>query len=166
MFAGLDFALILVIATAVTGLVWLVDVRSVDDTLRVRGSECVYAIGDMASFTQDGHELPMIAPPAMQQGQHVAKNVLRDLAGRGLLLFRYRDKGIMATIGRNSGVTQSGALSLTGFAGWVAWLFLHLIYLIGFRNRFVVLFTWAWEYFRYDRPVRAIARAKGPEDRR
>jgi NADH dehydrogenase len=137
----------------------------VDEALRIRGSTCVYAIGDMAAFVQEGHELPMIAPPAMQQGRHVARNVLRDLAGKSPLPFRYRDKGIMATIGRNAGVTQSGALSLTGFAGWVAWLFLHLFYLIGFRNRFVVLFHWAWEYLRYDRPVRLIARARGPEDR-
>jgi NADH dehydrogenase len=129
---------------------------AVDTNLRMPDRPEVFVIGDMAGFVQDGKELPLVAPPAMQQARYVAKTLL---AGRPLGPFRYRDKGMMATIGRKAAVAQSGKLSLTGFVGWVAWLVLHLFYIIGFRNRVVVLFYWAIEYFRYDRPVRLIARA-------
>jgi NADH dehydrogenase len=132
----------------------------VDATLRIPGRPDVFVIGDLAGCVQDGEELPMVAPPAMQQARYVARTIRRDLAGKPLAPFRYRDKGIMATIGRKAAVAESGRIALTGFFGWVAWLFLHLFYIIGFRNRFVVLLYWAIEYFRYDRPVRLIARAR------
>lgn len=132
----------------------------VDEFLRPGGREDVFAIGDAASFVQDGEELPMMAPPAMQQGRHVAANLLRERKGRPLRPFRYRDKGAMATIGRRAAVAQTDRFTLTGWVGWVAWLALHLLYLIGFRNRLLVLFHWGLEYFRYDRPVRLIARAR------
>ncbi|MEX0781675.1 MAG: NAD(P)/FAD-dependent oxidoreductase [Dehalococcoidia bacterium] len=131
----------------------------VDAALRVRRRDGVYAIGDVASFVQDEREVPMLSAPAMQQGRHAAANILRELAGERARRFRYRDKGSMATIGRNDAVAQVGRLQLTGFPGWVAWLVVHLYYLIGFRNRLVVLMGWAWNYVRLDRPVRIIARA-------
>jgi NADH dehydrogenase len=131
----------------------------VDEYLRLRGQEKAYAIGDIASFLQDGREIPMIATPAMQQARCAAANILLDVAGRPLTPFRYRDPGMMATIGRNAGVAQVDGLSLRGFPGWIAWLFVHLYFLIGFRNRLAVLMGWAWNYLRYDRPIRIIARA-------
>ncbi|MCX8103520.1 MAG: NAD(P)/FAD-dependent oxidoreductase [Candidatus Bipolaricaulota bacterium] len=133
----------------------------VDEFLRAKGHEQVFVIGDLAAFFQDGTELPMLARPAMQEGAHVAENILRLEHHQSLIPFRYRDPGIMATMGRNSAVAQLKRISLTGFIGWLAWLLLHLILLIGFRNRFAVLLSWAWEYIFYDRPVRLIARAKG-----
>jgi NADH dehydrogenase len=99
----------------------------------------------------------MLSAPAMQEGRHAAANILREVAGEPPRPFRYRDKGSMATIGRNDAVAQVGRLQLTGFAGWVTWLFVHLYYLIGFRNRLAVLMGWAWNYVRLDRPVRIIA---------
>jgi NADH dehydrogenase len=135
----------------------------VDEHLRVAGRDDVYAIGDLASVVQDGAELPMIIPPAMQQARHVARSILREIRGRLLEPFRYRDKGIMATIGRKAAVAQVGSLSIKGLAGWLAWLFLHIYYVIGFRNRLLVLLGWAWEYMNYDRPVRLIARARERE---
>jgi NADH dehydrogenase len=104
----------------------------------------------------------MIIPPAMQAGRYVAKSILRELNGRPLKPFRYMDKGIMATIGRKAAVAQTRLLSVKGFTGWLAWLFLHIYYVIGFRNRILVLIGWAWEYFNYDRPVRLITRARPP----
>jgi NADH dehydrogenase len=135
----------------------------VDQYLRAKGFENIFVIGDLAGFVQDGKELPMLARPAMQEGAHVAKNIVRRERGQPLLPFRYRDPGIMATIGRNSAVAQFQSVALRGFVGWLAWLFLHLVLLIGFRNRFAVLLNWAWEYLFYDRPVRLIARAKEKE---
>jgi len=132
----------------------------VDESLRVIGQECAFAIGDIASFVQEGKELPMMAPPAIQEARHVAESILRLEHGQPLAPFRYHDKGAMATIGRNSAVAQVGRFALTGFIGWVTWLLVHLYYIIGFRNRIAVLLSWAWEYIRYDRPVRLIARAK------
>ncbi|HEX6029976.1 MAG TPA: NAD(P)/FAD-dependent oxidoreductase [Tepidiformaceae bacterium] len=136
----------------------------VDEYLRVRGPDGVYAIGDIASFVQDGREVPMLSAPAMQEGRAAAKNILHDLAAQPLVPFRYRDKGSMATIGRNDAVAKLGPLQLTGFLGWMLWLWVHLYYLIGFRNRLAVLIGWAWNYVRFDRPVRIIARAGGSDD--
>jgi NADH dehydrogenase len=130
----------------------------VDEHLRLTGQERVFAIGDMAAFHQDGADLPMLAQPAIQQGKYVASAILRHLHGRPLAPFRYRDPGIMATVGRNSGVAQIGRLALTGWIGWVAWLAVHLYFIIGFRNRVAVLLQWAWNYVFYDRPIRFIVR--------
>lgn len=132
----------------------------VDPHLRVVGYERVFAIGDIASVPYRGGEMPQLSAPAMQEGRCVARNVLRDSRGAPLETFRYFDKGIMATIGRHDAVAQLGGLGLKGLIGWLAWLFVHLYYIIGFRNRIVVLIEWAWDYFRYDRPIRLIARAK------
>lgn len=131
----------------------------VDATLRLTGWPSVFAIGDLAGVVQDGVEIPMLAPPAMQEGRFVANAILRLARGAPLGNFRYCDKGTMATIGRNAAVARTAGLSLTGFVGWVAWLVLHLYFLIGFRNRIAVLLRWAWNYLFYDRPVRIIVRA-------
>ncbi|HEY2824336.1 MAG TPA: NAD(P)/FAD-dependent oxidoreductase [Gemmatimonadales bacterium] len=132
---------------------------AVDECLRVPGVEGVWAIGDAASSQHQGAEIPMLSAPAMQEGRWVARNVLRMINRVPAEPFHYLDKGIMATIGRNAAVAQVGPVNLKGLIGWLAWLALHLFYLIGFRNRLVVLVGWGWDYFRYDRPIRLIARA-------
>lgn len=132
----------------------------VDDLLRVAGQDRVYAIGDMAAVRDTSGLLPMMAPPAMQAGRHAADNILRGIRDQPAQPFRYRDKGIMATIGRNAGVARIGRLKLRGFVGWIAWLLIHLYFLIGFRNRVAVLLQWGWNYFKYDRPIRIITRSE------
>jgi NADH dehydrogenase len=136
----------------------------VTGTLQVEGRPEVFVIGDMASFVQDGSELPMMAPPAQQQARHAARSILRLVQGREPAPFRYRNLGFMATIGRNAAVAQLGRVRLRGFPGWVAWLLLHLYALVGFRNRLVVVLGWAWDYLLLDRPVRIIARARERRD--
>jgi NADH dehydrogenase len=136
---------------------------TVDPWLRVPGAPGVYAIGDVASpQVGDQGELPMLSPPAMQGGRFVAQTIVDEV--RGLHPerppFHYLDKGTMATIGRNAGVTHlPGGLEFTGFVGWLTWLFVHIYYLIGFRNRISALGSWAWDYLRHDRPIRIILAA-------
>jgi NADH dehydrogenase len=130
----------------------------VDEFLRVRGATGAYALGDVAGAEQDGQELPMVSAPAMQAGRYVARAIHTDLmGGEPTRPFRYFDKGTMATIGRNAGIAHlRGGLELTGFLGWLAWLFVHVWYLIGFRNRLAAMASWAWNYVRFDRPIRII----------
>ncbi len=130
----------------------------VDEFLRVSGARRAYALGDAAGPEQDGEELPMVSAPAMQAGRYVARAIQADLMGRQPARpFRYFDKGTMATIGRNAGIAHlRGGLELTGFPGWLAWLFVHIWYLVGFRNRILALANWAWNYIRFDRPIRII----------
>lgn len=132
----------------------------VDEFLRVKGREAAFAIGDIASLMEGGRELPMLSAPAMQEGRHVATSVLRAVRGEAPVPFHYWDRGTMATIGRNAAVAQIGPVELTGFLGWISWLFLHLYFLIGFRNRLAVLLGWVWNYVWYDRPIRLITRAR------
>ena len=117
----------------------------------------VFVIGDLAAL-QDGNGkwLPGVAPVAMQQGEAAAHNIMRDLRGQPRLNFRYRDKGSLATIGRAAGIAEFGKLRITGFPAWLAWLFVHIFFLIGFRNRLIVLIQWAWSYFTYERGARLI----------
>ena len=133
-------------------------------TLQVQGHPEVFAIGDLAGAVDGGSPLPMLIPVGMQEGRHVAATIKGGLRGYGPTNFKYRDPGIMATIGRNSAVAQLGAVHLKGFLGWLMWLFVHLINVISFRSRIVVLVNWAWDYFFYDRPVRLILRAAGEKD--
>ncbi len=132
----------------------------VDGWLRIPGATGAYAIGDVASpEVGDQRQLPMLSPPAMQAGRYVARAIVDHVRGvtvqRGP--FHYVDKGTMATIGRNAGVTHlPGGLEFTGFLGWLTWLFVHIYYLIGFRNRISALGSWAWDYLRHDRPIRII----------
>jgi NADH dehydrogenase len=128
----------------------------VEETLQLPGHPEVFVIGDMAAFEQGGSLLPMVAPVAIQGAQHAARSIDALMQGRQPSRFHYRDRGTMATIGRKAAVAQIGPLKLTGFIAWLAWLGLHLVTLIGFRNRLLVLVNWAWDYFFYDRAVRLI----------
>jgi NADH dehydrogenase len=128
----------------------------VEPGLTVPGHPGVFVIGDLASLDQDGRPIPGVAPAALQMGAHAAANLLRGLRGEPLAPFRFRDKGSLATIGRRSAVAVIGRLHLSGPLAWLAWLSIHIFFLIGFRNRFVVLFTWAWAYLTYDRSARLI----------
>ena len=123
--------------------------------LRVPAHREVWVIGDLAAPA--GQKLPQLAPVAIQQGHFVAAALRRERSGRAAGSFRYRDKGTMATIGRNAAVAQLPlGLRFTGFTGWVMWLGLHLIQLVGFRNRASVLVDWAWNYLTWDRGARII----------
>lgn len=128
----------------------------VHDDLTLPGHDEVYVIGDMACALQHDKPLPMMAPVAMQQGRYAACSIIRRERGEAAEAFRYVDKGSMATIGRSSAVAVSFGLSFSGFVAWLVWLFLHLYYLIGFRNRIVVLLNWAWYYWFHERQVRLI----------
>jgi NADH:ubiquinone reductase (H+-translocating) len=113
-------------------------------------------IGDLASLEQDGRLIPGVAPAAMQMGAHAARNIGRALRNEPLLPFRYRDKGSLATIGRSRGVAMIGRLHLSGLVAWLAWLMIHVFFLIGYRNRLMVMLEWAWAYVTYDRSARLI----------
>jgi len=128
----------------------------VNHDLTVPGHHNVFAIGDMTYLEQDGKPLPGVSPVAMQMGRRVAGNIRNDLAGKPYEEFRYFDKGSMATIGRKAAIAEIGKLHLSGFIAWMAWLTVHIFFLIGFRNRFAVLFNWAWSYFTYQRGARLI----------
>jgi len=131
--------------------------------LTVPGHPDVYVIGDLAHLEQDGKPVPGVAPAAAQMGKHAAKNIVRTLAGRPKLPFRYVDKGSMATIGRGAAVAQIGKFRITGFLAWLLWMFVHVMFLVGFRNRLIVVIQWAWSYLSYDRGARLITgRAEGP----
>ena len=134
---------------------------AVDEHLGVPGRDGVYAIGDAASVSQNGEELPMLSPPAMQAGRHVARAIRDRIAGatKPHEPFRYVDKGTMATIGRRAAVADVRGLKLKGTLGWLAWLTVHIYFLIGFRNRAAVLASWGWDYIRRDRPIRLILRS-------
>ena len=133
-------------------------------TLQLSGHPEVYVVGDLA-FLEDrrGVPLPMMAPVAIQQGETAARNILHDMQGENLRPFRYKHRGMMATIGRTKAVAQIGFLSLRGFTAWIAWLVVHLVWLIGFRNKLIVLLAWAWDYLLYDRSVRLITDDEGNE---
>ena len=129
----------------------------VEPDLSIPGHPEAFAIGDMCAFLhQTGTPLPGTAPVAIQQGRAVADNVLRRLSGKPTRQFRYRDKGSMATIGRAAAVAVVGRLRLSGLVAWLAWLLVHITFLIGFRNRFLVLFEWAWAYVTWHRGARLI----------
>ena len=129
----------------------------VERDLSIPGHPEAFAIGDLCAFiAEDGRPLPGLAPVALQQGRAAARNVLRRLAGEPTEAFRYRDRGSMATIGRAAAVAVVGRLRLSGLPAWLAWLFVHIMFLIGFRNRFLVLFEWAWAYVSWQRGARLI----------
>lgn len=131
--------------------------------LTIPGHEQVYVIGDLASFTApDGRVLPGVAQVAMQQGVHAARNIVESIAGRPRAPFTYRFYGNMATIGRNSAIGDFGWMRLKGYPAWLAWLFIHVFQLIGFRNRVSVLLQWAVSYMTYQRSVRLITEHEPP----
>ena len=129
----------------------------IEPDLTLPGSPSVFVIGDLAVLNDErGQPLPGVAQVAIQMGQHAVKNVLRSIEGQPLRAFRYKDLGNMATIGRNSAIADFGTFTLKGYIAWLAWLFVHIMNLIGFRNRIVVLVQWAWAYFSYQRAIRLI----------
>ena len=127
-----------------------------EPTLTLAEHANIFVVGDICVFMQDGKPLPGVAQVAMQQGTRAGKNVLRAIAGQPLDRFKYKDYGIMATIGRGSAVGDIFGLKISGFFAWLFWIFLHIFWLIGFRNRFVVMTEWAWAYFSLQRRVRLI----------
>ena len=136
----------------------------VEPDLSIPGYPEAFAIGDISAFLhQTGAPLPGVAPVAIQQGRAVADNVWRRLHGQPTRPFRYHDRGSMATIGRAAAVAVVGGLRLSGLVAWLAWLLVHIMFLIGFRNRFLVLFEWAWAYVTWHRGARLIT---GPWKRR
>ena len=137
----------------------------VGETLQVRSHPEIFAVGDMSWFEGPGGALPMLAPVAMDQGRAAARNALRLLEGKKLKPFRYSSKGIMATIGRSAAVASLGRLRMMGFGAWAVWLFVHLMMLIGFRNRLAVLINWAWDYLFFERSVRLIIPARARKAR-
>lgn len=118
----------------------------------------VFVVGDLAYLVQDGAALPMVASVAMQQGDYAGRAILARYLGKPLPPFRYRDKGAMATIGRSAAVATVYGRNFSGYLAWIVWLGLHLYYLIGFRNRLLVLLNWAYYYILYERQVRLITR--------
>jgi NADH dehydrogenase len=117
----------------------------------------IFVIGDLANFShQTGQPLPGVAQPAIQEGQYVAETIQRRLRDEKIPPFHYRDKGNLATIGRAAAVADLNWLRLSGWLAWLMWIFVHLIYIIEFQNRLLVLVQWAWFYFTYDRSARLI----------
>jgi NADH dehydrogenase len=131
-----------------------------EPTLALAAHPNIFVVGDLCAFTQDGTVLPGVAQVAMQQGAQAGRNIRRAIEGQPLEPFRYRDYGIMATIGRGSAVGDVFGLKISGFFAWIFWIFLHIFWLIGFRNRFVVMTEWAWAYFSFQRRVRLITGIK------
>ncbi|TYP72773.1 NAD(P)/FAD-dependent oxidoreductase [Aquimarina intermedia] len=127
---------------------------------QIEGYTNIYALGDIAYMeTEDfprGH--PMVAQPAIQQGKHLAKNLKRHFNNKAMKPFTYFDKGAMATVGRNKAVVDMGKLRFGGFIAWFVWMFIHLWFLVGFRNRLVTFFNWTYNYINYDKAARLIVR--------
>ncbi len=128
-----------------------------DDTLQTKHYPNIWAVGDISGAkSANGRFLPMIAPVAMQQGRFVAKQILRSHSGQALKKFSYKDKGSMATIGRHKAVVEAKKIKISGPLAWVIWLFLHLFYLMGGRNRIGTIADWSWNYLTFDRGNRHI----------
>lgn len=131
----------------------------VNEDLTIPGHPEVQVIGDLANFSHDGgRPLPGVSPVAMQQGRHAARNIRAMMEGEKPKRFRYWDKGSMATIGRNRAVADVGWFHFSGLLAWLAWLFVHIIFLVGFRNRLAVLIQWAWAYVTFNKGARLITR--------
>lgn len=129
----------------------------VENDLSLKGFPNVFVIGDMASLLQEnGERVPGVSPAAMQMGTATAKNILADLKGKPRENFTYWDKGTMATIGRKKAIAEAAGMKFKGFIAWLMWLFLHVFFLIGFRNRLAVMFSWFWAYLTRERSARLI----------
>jgi NADH dehydrogenase len=128
----------------------------VTPTLHLAGDDRVTVVGDAAYLEIGGEALPMLAPVAIQMAVTAAANIERQLLGESPRPFVYRDPGTLATIGRNAAVADIRGVAFRGFPAWVVWLVVHIIQLIGFRNKLFVLVDWAWDYFFYDRSARLI----------
>jgi NADH dehydrogenase len=137
----------------------------VNPDLTIPGHDNVFVIGDLASLKDpEGRQLPGVAQVAIQMGKHAARLIVRSIGHQPYRPFRYRDLGNMATIGRASAVADFGWMTLRGYIGWLAWVFVHILNLIGFRNRLVVFVQWIWAYFSYQRAIRLITGSPAGED--
>ena len=128
----------------------------VEADLSVPGHPEVFVVGDAAAVECDGEPVPGVAPAAMQMGRFVAQALPKRLRGEAVAPFRYRDKGSLATIGRSRAVAEFGRWRFSGFVAWLGWLFVHIWFLIGFRNRLIVLIQWAWLYLTFQRSARVV----------
>jgi NADH:ubiquinone reductase (H+-translocating) len=129
----------------------------VEPDLTVKGQENIFVVGDVADFRgREGKPLPGLAPVALQQGKRAARNILRQINGKDRKPYRYIDKGMLATIGKNKAVGQIRKFHFTGFTAWITWLFVHIYYLTGFANRLLVVFHWGWSYVTFKRGARLI----------
>lgn len=128
----------------------------VEPDLRLSNYPQIFVVGDLAAIRDGSKFVPGLAPAAKQAGEHAASNIARLVRGEPTTPFQYVDRGAMATIGRSSGIAAIGRYSISGFWGWVLWLFVHIYFLIGFRNRLVIMFEWAWAYFTFQRSARII----------
>jgi NADH dehydrogenase len=128
----------------------------VEPDLSVPGHPEIFVIGDLAATRSGGKPVPGIAPAAIQEGKHTAKNIIGEMRGIARVPFHYRDKGSIATIGRAAAVADLGRLKFHGFFAWLTWLVVHIFFLIGFRNRLLVLIEWAWSYLTTERGARLI----------
>jgi len=138
----------------------------VGDDLRVPGHPEIFVIGDLAHCRgPDGEPLPGIAPVAKQQGRHVARALAAEAKGRDVPPFRYRDRGQLATIGRSRAVADLRGLRVSGFPAWLLWLVVHIYFLVGFKNRLIVVIQWAWAYLAFRRGARLIVEREGPRAR-
>jgi NADH dehydrogenase len=135
----------------------------VDKYCKIQGSENIFAIGDIACMTDNKypHGHPQVAQVAIQQAELLAYNFKSALRGRSLKEFSYRDLGIMATVGRNLAVVELPYIQFHGIFAWFVWMFVHLMSIVGVRNKLVIFINWAWKYFTYDQSLRLILRPKG-----
>ena len=124
--------------------------------LTIAGHPEIFVIGDLAHYEEIGHPLPSVAPVAMQQGRFVARVIRNRIEGRETKPFHYFDKGSLAVIGRKAAVVEIGKLHVTGVIAWLLWLFIHLMYLVGFGNRVIVFIRWGIQYLTFDRGARLI----------
>ncbi|MBI5953562.1 MAG: NAD(P)/FAD-dependent oxidoreductase [Chloroflexi bacterium] len=127
-------------------------------TLQLPQHPETFVVGDTAFLEENGQPLPMISTVAIQQGVLAAKNIRRMMDNKALESFHYKDPGLLATIGRNAAVARIFGISFSGFIAWVIWVFLHIYRIIGFRNRIIIMFNWAWDYLFYDNQVRLITK--------
>lgn len=128
----------------------------VEPDLSVPGHPEIFVIGDLATVECNGKQVPGVAQGAIQGGRHTAKNLVRELRGKERLPFRYNDKGSMATVGRSKAVVDMGRFKFSGFFAWLFWWMIHVVFLIGFRNRVLVMFHWAWSWLTFQRGARLI----------
>jgi len=136
----------------------------VQPDLSVPGRPDVFVVGDLAAATSDGKPVPGVSPAAKQMGRQAAMNVLHRMRGEETRPFRYRDYGSLATIGRRAAVVMVGPFKFSGFIAWLFWLFVHIYFLIGFRNRLVVFTDWAWAYFTFERYARIFSNRPAKPD--
>jgi NADH dehydrogenase len=136
----------------------------VEPDLSIAGHPEILVIGDLAAFLQDGKQLPGVAPTAIQQGRYAARLIRDRLRNEKTKPFRYFDKGSLATIGRNAAVAQIGPLQFSGILAWLAWLFIHLLYIVEFENRLLIAVQWAYDYFTYNRGARLITGSGGDSE--